>query len=48
MIIKKLQEHITKKYDEKGLTDKVLTEQLILNKLINMFNIKTEKEEYKQ
>lgn len=48
MIIRKLQEHINKKYDEKGLTDKVLTEQLILNKLINKFNIKTEKEEFKQ
>lgn len=48
MILKKLQEHITKKYNEKGLTDKVLTEQLILNKLINKFNIKTEKEEFKQ
>lgn len=48
MITRKLQEHINKKYDEKGLTDKVLTEQLILNKLINMFNIKTEKEEFKQ
>ncbi len=48
MIIKKLQEHITKNYNEKELTDKVLTEQVILNKLINKFNIKTEKEEYKQ
>lgn len=48
MITRKLQEHITKRYNEKGLTDKVLTEQLILNRLINMFNIKTEKEEFKQ
>lgn len=48
MITRKLQEHITRKYDEKGLTDNVLTEQLILNKLINKFNIKTEKEEFKQ
>lgn len=48
MITRKLQEHITRKYKENGLTGKVLTEQLILNKLINMFNIKTEKEEFKQ